>query len=97
MKCVVNTSYGGFCVPREVQELLSVSMWGMPLDNKDNYYDIRFDPKFIEWVENHEGETSLAVAEIPEDATDWEISEYDGVEHIIAVVDGFIRHIWSRR
>ena len=36
----------------------------------------------------------LKVVEIPDEATDWEIDEYDGSESIICVVDGKIRHIY---
>lgn len=36
----------------------------------------------------------LKVVEIPDEATDWEIDEYDGSESIIYVVDGKIQHIY---
>ena len=35
----------------------------------------------------------LKVVEIPEEATDWEINEYDGLESITYVVDGKLHHI----
>lgn len=37
-------------------------------------------------------EGRLEVVEIPEEATDWEIDEYDGQESITYVVDGKIYH-----
>lgn len=35
----------------------------------------------------------LMVVEIPDNATDWELDEYDGLESIIYVADGKIHHI----
>jgi hypothetical protein len=35
----------------------------------------------------------LKVVEIPEEATDWELNEYDGLESITYVVDGKLHHI----
>ena len=36
----------------------------------------------------------LKVVEIPDEATDWKIDEYDGSESLIYVVDGKIQHIY---
>lgn len=86
MKYIINANYGGYAVPEEVEQMLDCGRY----PNGDNE---RTDPRFIEWVETHKGQTDLKVVEIPDEATDWELDEYDGFEGIIAVVDGKIRHI----
>ena len=59
---------------------------------------LRCDAKLIKAVEaNAEAVNGpcakLKVVEIPEEATDWEINEYDGLESITYVVDGKLHHI----
>ena len=83
MKIVINTSYGGIT---------------------DESAKLRKDPKFIEDVETGRfvgrvvekspfsvgyAET-LAVVEIPDNATDMMIVNYDGIEGIIYVCDGLM-------
>lgn len=83
MKIVINTSYGGIT---------------------DESAKLRKDPKFIEDVETGRfvgrvledvpfgfgyAET-LAVVEIPDNATDMMIVDYDGIEGIIYVCDGMM-------
>lgn len=81
MKMVLNKDYGGF---------------GYGVDEK--YDDIinrceRTDAELIEFVETHPDECGdLAVVEIPDEATDWELDEYDGWESVTYVVDGKIYH-----
>ncbi len=100
MKIVINVNYGGYGVPEEF-----FSLYGIDEDNCDEE-ELRTDPRFIEWVEKKRAEYEpdpedpwadedfdLAVAEIPDDATDYEIEEYDGYESIIVVIDGKIVHI----
>jgi hypothetical protein len=89
MKIVTNSCYGGFSLPEEFCNLYGFSTYG----------DIeRTDPRLIGFVESKGGCVKehcacLVVDEIPDEATDWEISDYDGYESIICVVDGKIRHI----
>lgn len=81
MKIVLNKDYGGF---------------GYGVDKK--YDDIinrceRTDAELIEFVEMHPDECGdLEVAEIPDEATDWEIDEYDGWETVTYVVGGKLHH-----
>jgi len=92
MRIVINTCYGGFHIPDEVCETYGLS----------RYDDIdRTDLRLVEFVEAHADEdgcfcencgTVLEVVEIPDTCTDWELSEYDGLESITYVVDGKIRH-----
>lgn len=86
MKFIINAAYGGYCVPQQVWQILGCGPY-------DDWANVRTDPYFVEWVETHRGQTDLRVVEIPNEATDWELNEYDGLESIIAVVDGKIVHI----
>lgn len=89
MEYVVNETFGGFYIPDAALSLMDgYCVW-------EDGDDIRTHPALIDWVKNHEDETDLAVVTIPEEATDWELDEYDGAEHIIAVVDGKIVHIYG--
>lgn len=87
MKLVVNECYGGFELSEKAREMLGV-----------NPYDIeRNDPKLVQIVEELGEKASgsfanLQVVEIPDEATDFDISEYDGVETVIYVVDGKIKY-----
>ena len=51
------------------------------------------DERLVEWVKQYpEDNPSLKVYVIPDDATDWEINEYDGMESLILVINGKIVH-----
>ena len=81
MKIVINGDYGGFGY--------GVSKEVTPLAKKEN----RTNPQLIMWVETQPHKCGdLRVVEIPNNATDWEINEYDGLEEIIYVVDGKIHY-----
>lgn len=96
MKYIINSTYGGFTIPTEVMDYLNLEF------RFDAPGDIRTDPYFIDWVQNNcaklatKGRKSeLTVVEIPDNATDWELEEYDGLESITAVVDGKLVHIYG--
>ena len=87
MKIVLNKCYGGFGLDDELAEKYELDEWSVD----------RTDEKLIELVEKYgedaEGaHAKLKVVEIPDEATDWEIDEYDGYESVIYVVDGKIYH-----
>lgn len=88
MTIVINSAFGGYRVPEEVATALNCWQY-------EDSAEVRTAPEFIAWVENHP-ESTLTVVEIPEDATDWEINEYDGLESITAVVGGRLVHISGR-
>lgn len=90
MKIVINACYGGFSLSESAAAYMGTSIY--PLDE-----DIRTDPLLIDMVERDTLATSgrcakLTVVEIPDNATDWELDEYDGYESITYVVDGKIHH-----
>lgn len=90
MKIVVNRCYGGFGLSVEAVKMLNEL-------GKDEYID-RTDTDLIVLIEKKGSKfvsgccADLEVVEIPNEATDWEINEYDGSEEIIAVVNGKIKH-----
>ena len=88
MFIVINKCYGGFHIPEALCEACGLS----------SYDDIaRDDLRLVEFVQEQggdyrEGCSRLVVVEVPEEATDWELDEYDGFESIIYVVDGKLYH-----
>lgn len=83
MKIVLNVDFGGYGlgVAEEFEELV------------DLHQEDRTHPELVEFVETHPKQCGdLAVVEIPDDATDWEIDEYDGWERLTYVVNGKIYH-----
>ena len=88
MKIVINACFGGFSLPEEFCEKYHM----------DEYDDIdRTDERLVSFVESRgrvkESYSVLVVKEIPDNATDYMITEYDGAEGIIYVVDGKLEEI----
>lgn len=87
MKVVINVQYGGFSVSNEAKE-----RYGF-----DSCYSInRTDEKLIQAVEEMGSAVNgpcaeLCVVNIPDEATDYMIQEYDGAEEVYYVVDGKIK------
>ena len=92
MKIVINKCFGGFGLSEKAKEILGI-------DNFFDEYQIdRNDPKLIEVVETLGDEANgryarLRVVNIPDDATDWELDEYDGAEKVLFVVNGKIGRV----
>jgi len=89
MKIVINRCYGGFSLSEATTRLFGI----------ESVYDIdRSNVLLVAMVEENPAEVSgryarLAVVDIPDNATDWEIVEYDGFESVTAVVDGKLVHL----
>lgn len=88
MKIVTNSCYGGFHLPEEFCRAYGFNAY----DDID-----RTDINLVNFVQSHGGMVQesfacLVVEEIPDEVTDWEISDYDGYESIIYVLDGKIHH-----
>ena len=87
MKMVINTCYGGFAIKDEVLERLGLD---------EDADDLRYDPRLIAEIERlgskavSEYYSRLEVVEVPDNATDYRISYYDGIETVLYVVDGKI-------
>lgn len=87
MKMVVNRCYGGFCASEEVVKRLGL---------ESPYSADRYDSKLIDIIEHdlcpYNGAfASLEVVEIPDEATDYYINDYDGIESVLYVLDGHIQ------
>lgn len=83
MKVVINDTWGGYYVPEEVREELGCGEF-------DDTMEIRTNVVFWGWVFNHSDDTDLAVYEMPDDATDYMITENDGWETLYYVKGGKI-------
>lgn len=91
MKFILNKCFGGFMVSDIAAKALGLRD-GWEADDLD-----RNDPDLVKVVETLGKDASgkwaaLCVVEIPDNATDWELDEYDGAESITYVVDGKIYH-----
>ena len=90
MKIILNKCYGGFGISDE-----ALRMAGITDTDEWGYDDLRTNPEVIKAVEilgkdANDKYSNLAVVEIPEAATDWEVDEYDGYETMIYVINGKI-------
>ena len=90
MKIVVNGVFGGFHYPKKFCERYNLDRYDW-MDYPDDEY--RFHDILIDWVENNPRDSEgLRVIDIPDNTTDWQIHEYDGLESIICVINGKI--VW---
>ena len=92
MKIVLNKCYGGFGLSDFACEKLDCR----PYDYDDRLS--RISERLIDLVEKYGSEkcsrscAAIVIVEIPDETTDWEINEYDGLESVTYVVDGKIHH-----
>ena len=87
MKIVLNKCYGGFGISDFARECLGLE------DRFINPDEIRTNESLIQMVECNSKLVSaplarLRVIEIPEEATDWYVDDYDGMEELIYVMNG---------
>lgn len=103
MKVVINGEYGGFCLSaygrfQYEQHLKSIGKLEPKQSlNMDEYFskEVRTDPYLIQLIENNGPEIyecycEPKIVEIPDEASDWKIYEFDGLEWIVYVMDGKI-------
>jgi hypothetical protein len=76
---------GGFMLTKEVARILGVDIF----DDSDA---VRTNPLLIKMLEEGEEIEDLEVVEIPDNVTDYKITEYDGIERVIYVVDGKLHY-----
>lgn len=94
MKIVLNKCYGGFSLSEFACEKLGCN----PYDYTDIDKMQRISKRLIDLVEMYGSEkcsggcAALVIVEVPDETTDWEINEYDGLESVTYVIDGKIHH-----
>lgn len=91
MKVIYNACFGGFGFSDEAEQYFSVH--GVADHQLTTFEEERTNPIRVEYVESHintvsDGFAKLRIAEIPDNATDWWIDEYDGLESVWYVLDG---------
>lgn len=90
MLLVVNHDWGGFTLP---EDYAAVKTNGWLYD--DDWDTTRQDQDLIDIVLSDDYDGDLAVVEIPNDATDYTIQDYDGMESVIYVQNGKLH--WADR
>lgn len=87
MKIVINTDFGGFGINYEIAKKYGLYKCD----------DIHTNEKLIELIESgidcNDECSKLSVVEIPDEATDYYIEEYDGAESVLYVLDGKIHFL----
>lgn len=91
MKVIYNACYGGFGFSKKAEKYFRANK--VSNDDLPTFEDERTNPVRVEYVESHIDTVSsefaeLAIAEVPNDATDWWIDEYDGFETVYYVQNG---------
>lgn len=91
MKFVLNKCYGGFSISDFAQKKLGIDT---PYPELDELTTDALAALIVEFgSERVSGRNAkLRVVEIPNDVTDYEINEYDGIESITYVLDGKLYH-----
>lgn len=85
MRMVINCCYGGYGLSEECLKYIGVS--------EENEIE-RSDSRLLAFIKEFGAEAAsasysdLAVVEVPDEATDWMLDEYDGAESVIYVLDG---------
>lgn len=97
MKIIINDCYGGFDLNDKTIKKLSES--GIIVDRFGAGTSTRTNPELIKMIENGKDVTNdeyshLKIVNIPDNATDYLITEYDGWERILCVIDGKIHRIY---
>ena len=83
MKIVLNREYGGFCLPDEYAARKNIDVF-------EHSFEVRTDPELIEYLAACPYRTDLKVVEFPDEATDFDVLEYDGFDSLIYVLNGKI-------
>ena len=99
MKVAINVNFGGFRLKKDIAKKYGWDEWDVD----------RTDQKLIELIESginvsadepqlddedEDGDyRAIQVVNVPDEATDWKIIEYDGAEEIIYVLDGKMHYL----
>lgn len=91
MTFILNKCYGGWSISDFAMEQLGLDSNYPDMDEVD-------EKKLADLINEYGSEKCsgrsayLKVVEIPDNATDWDIEEYDGIERIVYVVDGKLNY-----
>ena len=91
MTFILNKCYGGWSISDFAMEQLGLDSNYPNMDEVD-------EKKLAELINEYGSEkcsghnAKLKVIKIPDNATDWDIEEYDGIERIVYVVDGKLNY-----
>lgn len=91
MTFILNKCYGGWSISDFAKEQLGLNSNYPDMDEVD-------EKKLAELINKYGPEKCsglsawLKVVEIPDNATDWDIDEYDGIERIVYVIDGKLNY-----
>lgn len=94
MKIIINGCYGGFSVSEDIAKQCGVDDVFVEED------ELRKNPVLIDMIEKGEyvdvaSYSHLVVVDIPSEATDYDIIEYDGMEKVVYVLDGKLNYAYS--
>ena len=85
MMFVLNKCYGGFSFSEEACDILGLES---PYEEVDRVDSRAVAVVLLLGARANGFCADLRVVEIPDEATDWRIDEYDGFESVVYVVDG---------
>ena len=91
MTFILNKCYGGWSISDFAMEQLGLDSNYPDMDEVDEKKLARLINEYgSEKCSGHSAK--LKVIEIPDNATDWDIEDYDGVERIVYVVNGKLNY-----
>ena len=91
MTFILNKCYGGWSISNFAMKQLGLNSNYPDMDEVD-------EKKLAELINTYGSEkcsgrsAKLKVVEIPDNITDWDIDEYDGIERIVYVIDGKLNY-----
>lgn len=93
MYVILNKCFGGFSLSEKACAQLNCSMY----EYSEDLVGLRSDYNLVACVDRLGDEAdgpcaSLKKVWMPDDATDWDIHEYDGYETLIYVLDGKLHY-----
>lgn len=90
MKIVLNKCYGGFSLSPMACNKLGLEHPYAMIKRTDDRLIMLMQEYGSKDISGHSAK--LVIVDLPDNCTDWEIDEYDGIENITYVVDGKLHH-----
>lgn len=88
MKVIINDCFGGYSLNESLRKRLGLGYGEQSDDENRTRADIIAEVERSDYEDSPH--SALIVCDIPEEATDWMVTEYDGLEDLYYVVDGKI-------